>query len=539
MIEGDNTLLYYKNESTGEYMPAVYSMVETAFNTINAKPAAAQNDPENPVWFRKVGNGYEPVAIPEQYSIEMLIPEYTLQKPVRVNQNRNVVFTTASRNATDGFPYAGGSTAAEIQRGFTQTTLNDPVNFPVDSMFTVQKHSASNVDDGGQLTLGTITLDGDGEHYTSETNGGIVWVEPGGKLTVGTGATLQNAKIKSNLQGAAIYLEQYTRTGEGSTMYISGAPVFRNNVRSDAHNNDNNWKNGGDQTGDYYANGVPQDIYIRGYSNTKATALVVTGDITSDSGSIAVWADTDPHFIQNQQFAVMEGGTWTGLDAFRNARKDSDTKNPLVDENRVKYLYGIARNGDVYWSGGSNLVIQKTVTGPFADESQVFSFTVSGLNNDYCTNTSKGCEYTIEATSDGGTTWSTVTNVNDLGVSSATGKLTATTDADHKITFSLKHNQRITISIPRGLTVTVVEVPGLGQPSYGITTVSDSTGTTGTGSAVSNIVMNEDTTVTFTNHFPAVGPTGVSFRSLPFALMLLMGLALPALMPRRRRKEEE
>lgn len=39
--------------------------------------------------------------------------------------------------------------------------------------------------------------------------------------------------------------------------------------------------------------------------------------------------------------------------------------------------------------------------------------------------------------------------------------------------------------------------------------------------------------------FPAVGPTGVSLGNLPFTLMPAVGLAMPLLIPHKRRRREE
>lgn len=59
------------------------------------------------------------------------------------------------------------------------------------------------------------------------------------------------------------------------------------------------------------------------------------------------------------------------------------------------------------------------------------------------------------------------------------------------------------------------------------------------GFADHSFTINDDTTVAFTNQMNAPSPSGVSFRTVPFALMLIMGLLLPAVMPRRRRRKEE
>ena len=303
-------------------------------------------------------------------------------------------------------------------------------------------------------------------------------------------------------------------------MNISGAPVFSNNVKTGAVSGTP--KNGNDATF-YSGTTAPQDIYLAGYTGTTANSLVVTGDIdvgTIGQGSITVWAAENPHYVQNQQFAIMSGGTYLGLDAFRNARPDSVTENPLKNEEGTPlYLYGVARDGKVFWSGSMDLTVSKTVTGDMADPTATFEFTVSftGLDNGY------KCDSAIYQT-DNGTDWTIV------------GTATKLTVTDGKITFSLTHNQKIVISIPRGVTVTVTETnPGYGQTSY---TVSGGTTASGSGAATGSIAMNADTTVAFTNNFAAVAPTGLSFAYAPFLLMAAAGMML-GLIGRRKRREEE
>ncbi len=71
------------------------------------------------------------------------------------------------------------------------------------------------------------------------------------------------------------------------------------------------------------------------------------------------------------------------------------------------------------------------------------------------------------------------------------------------------------------------------EPSYVVGTNESESNHTVT------LTLNDDTTVAFTNLMNAPSPSGVSFRTVPFALMLIMGLLLPAVMPRRRRRKEE
>ena len=214
----------------------------------------------------------------------------------------------------------------------------------------------------------------------------------------------------------------------------------------------------------------------------------------------------------------MSGGPHNGLDAFRNARPNSQTQNAPTGSQNPKYLYGVARGTDVYWSGCVDLTITKTVTGDFADPTRVFDFTVCVPD----LAAEDTCDVIYYTTADG-TNWVVNGDASTL-----------TADANSDLKFSLTHYQKIVISIPAGCQVTITEATGVDYvPSYVVGTnesVSDHTVT---------LTLNDDTTVAFTNLMNAPSPSGVSFRTVPFALMLIMGLLLPAVMPRRRRRKEE
>ena len=467
-------LLYTYNSDSATYIPAVYSSLVTAFNKVNAG-----NDNH---WFSLGDDGQYYNDNPSSYQIQMLVPECELEDMASLMNGRIALLTTADRDADDGFPYVGGDTTAKITRAFDDKSMI----------------SVSN----GSLTLGNITLDGDGTGHPVSCNGDILNIAPGSSLTVGTGATLKNATTSGN--GAAVYLAQ------GSTMNISGAPVFSNNVKTGAVSGTP--KNGNDATF-YSGTTAPQDIYLAGYTGTTANSLVVTGDIdvgTIGQGSITVWAAENPHYVQNRQFAVMSGGTWTGLDAFRNAQPDTTTENPLKNEEGTpKYLYGIARDGKVFWSGSMDLTVSKTVTGELADPTESFNFTVTftGLDDGY------KCDFVIYSFN--GTDWIALTG---------NGNSDKKTVSNGTITFSLTHNQKIVISVPRGVNVTITETdPGFGQPSY----VIDSAPSV-SGSVTGAVAMNTDTSVAFTNHFPAVAPTGVFSNTTPFGKLFLFGTFLAA-----------
>ena len=243
----------------------------------------------------------------------------------------------------------------------------------------------------------------------------------------------------------------------------------------------------------------------------------MTGNLTGGAGSIWVWASDLPHFKHSMQFAVMEGGSYTGLNVFRNARTDSDTDNP--SGGNPKYLYGVSRGSNVHWNGTVNLSISKTITGDMADMTLEFPFTVTGVP------AGQSCSYVLYTSQDG-TTW------QESGTS---GELTA--DANGIISeesLKLGNYQKIVISVPYGSVVTVSEENGVYRASYVLDNeqVQDESRTVG-------ITMNTDHTVAFINNLPVVAPTGFRTSIMPFILMMAFGLILIVGINLEKRKKKE
>ena len=196
---------------------------------------------------------------------------------------------------------------------------------------------------GAKLIISGGTITG---NYVEATNnnaiamGGAIFVKSGGVLEL-SGGTISDNTVKAtnedNARGAGIYLE------EDSTLKISGSPSFGG---ADTENDGNytftegkgnlltytltDKKNGGQS----YPN-ARQDIYIAGYSGAAAGSVNVTGEITSGTGAIWVWAEAgnsvhseNDHIHEGDQFALMIDGVTVSensLNAFRNARIDDDT----------------------------------------------------------------------------------------------------------------------------------------------------------------------------------------------------------------------
>ena len=79
----------------------------------------------------------------------------------------------------------------------------------------------------GDLTFATIILDGAKGSYRASKNGGIANVPSDGRLTIQTGATLQNSRTDLNYHGGAVYV------GAGGTVTMTGGIVNRNESGGD------------------------------------------------------------------------------------------------------------------------------------------------------------------------------------------------------------------------------------------------------------------------------------------------------------------
>lgn len=351
ITDRDGNLLYI------EGAPAIYATLETAVEEYNENGRKTGYDDKGRAIIAPFTNANGRTATARM--IKMLVDTYELTEGLTLTNRRTCTLTTAGTDETqeDGYPFysASGATVSTIRRVFTTD----------ESMFTVERFN---------LALSDITLDGGWKgtddtgaevvQHTPGVDGGIVSVlgagyqlyvfsgatlcnsattQKGGAVYVGSNAllTVNDGTIRDNsaADGAGVYL------AEGSTMNISGAPSFANNTVTKAGYEEKRNAN------EPYTNGlVEQDIYIDGYENGEAASLVVNGNLSGDVGSIWVWAEKTPHYMEDQQFALLASSVYSGISVFRNAQDDSVT---TLSGSRAtgEFLRGVTGDDPnyVYW----------------------------------------------------------------------------------------------------------------------------------------------------------------------------------------------
>lgn len=187
IVNRSRELLYYR-DTAGNLQPAIYSHLEDAFAQINAGS------------IRTKGNG----TVSGQLRVEMVVPEYAMEKTAQLNSGKQVLLSTALTGDTE-YPYNKGDddgqgNTAKVKRG---------------TEFT----SGSMIEDKGILTIDKIVLDGSSvaEEGVPETaitavaDGGIINVANAVKLTINSSAVLQNSAVTGDEDeisgnGGAIYL---------------------------------------------------------------------------------------------------------------------------------------------------------------------------------------------------------------------------------------------------------------------------------------------------------------------------------------------
>ena len=178
--------LLYIREANGTLSEAIFSHLEDAFDQINSGN------------LRTAGNG----TVSGTLRIEMVVPEYAMERTATLNSGKTVILSTALTTDTDAFPYNKG-----VDDGNGNVSLVTR-EFDQGSMLTVN----------GTLTVDKITLDGASKAetpITAEADGGIINVASGVRLTLNSAAKLQNSSVTGN--GGAI------RLAPGASLTMGGA----------------------------------------------------------------------------------------------------------------------------------------------------------------------------------------------------------------------------------------------------------------------------------------------------------------------------
>ena len=174
--------LYYRENDQLELdpTPAIFDELEKAFKTIS----------DGISFFTAEGS-----AADTNLRIEMVKPLYTMKEQATLAENYNVTLGTALK--TDRlYPYpTDADSPAVVTRGY---------------------NGGSMIADNGNLTLDSIILDGNGENYTADQNGGIVRVNGTQTLTVTNQATLRNSV--SSADGGAIWIGSNARLEMNGTI---------------------------------------------------------------------------------------------------------------------------------------------------------------------------------------------------------------------------------------------------------------------------------------------------------------------------------
>ncbi len=154
-----------------------FSTLKSALEYAKTNAAALATDDAKQIRIQALRAEFAPAA--ETQTVD--IPQYT------------VVLSTAAADAGDGYPFQGDAgKAAAIKRGSTYG-----------SMFKLAN--------GTKLRLENITIDGQaglgglgGANLRSTVDGGLVRVEPGATLVLGSGGVLQNSRLKDG-KGTGYY----------------------------------------------------------------------------------------------------------------------------------------------------------------------------------------------------------------------------------------------------------------------------------------------------------------------------------------------
>lgn len=340
VMSSDGILLYYRDDTNDNQLtPAYYPMLEDAFAAVNKGAFRTSS-----------GASYSNT---NGYRVEMIKSEYELEAPISINSNRTTVLTTAStETATQGDifpgPYEGPGDECVITRGHN-----------AGSLFTTK----------AALTLTNITIDGNGDEYTYDGNGGLVYISTSGSLTMQSGSVLQNSKTTMN--GSAVFVSnsrRFTMTagtvmnnevtdeeggavgigGTSARLAFSGASVIQQNgynidgtrVESNVYIDKNS---GSVISSNGLDTGAHIGIFVSGASEGMETNPYKSrGDIFDDFGTYTNEAGAY-HFTNDRN--GMSGATRTGNKLVWMTLVPLTVTKELIETNSDEFVFDVSFKG--------------------------------------------------------------------------------------------------------------------------------------------------------------------------------------------------
>lgn len=185
ITDGNGNLLYMKTTGEKGTDPAIFDRLGTGDNEYSTIAAFNALCTESPTLYKDDGKLYEGT----DYCIKML-DSYVTNAPLYVMNyaGRNITFTTAGRNDSDGYPYRGTGNRAVVTRG------------------TAVAGNISTINTEGNLALENIVIDGgsqSGVKKSSDTR--CLYINNDNiSVTLGENTILQNADCSGDGGGVLI-----------------------------------------------------------------------------------------------------------------------------------------------------------------------------------------------------------------------------------------------------------------------------------------------------------------------------------------------
>ena len=276
-------------------------------------------------------------------------------------------------------------------------------------------------------------------------------------------------------------------SGENQILTIYDRPIRTVTVQKIVEGKDYYETDGYTVTAEIFLEGSALSNYDTGNGTTNSAGIMQFQVKAGEPKALNIPWDSVITLTETEytQYATAVNAVQTGTET---EVEDKDTESDLVFRCQVDENVTVA-----FTNSNKTLTVKKTVSGDFGDRTFPFSFKIS------CLTASRQYRMIL------------------LGET-----VTRTASADGEISFNLKHDEEMSIALPKGTKVTVSETP---VDSY-TTTFEVGEDEAETVYQKEITIAEDDVKVTVNNDRPAVAPTGVRTTIFPFVIMLVFGLIL-------------